>query len=166
MSWNSIGKQSVDVRTSSAVRSSGGGLPCSRHQRKIGSDFPSSVGESRSITHSTFKSELRSFQSPIAAEPYRIAETSRSPKAAFSRSTSAESFCSICSLPVAARPTAAEPAAPETAETAASTRAAPEPPATPAATAPTTAPAAEQVAQQESGQTAATAAAPARAYGE
>src|SRR6185312_9288507 len=65
MSWNSIGKQSVDVRTSSAVRSSGGGLPCSRHQRKIGSDFPSSVGESRSITHSTFKSELRSFQSPI-----------------------------------------------------------------------------------------------------
>src|ERR1017187_2071500 len=41
MSLNSMAKQSVEVATSCSVRSSGEGLPCSRHQRKTSSPAPS-----------------------------------------------------------------------------------------------------------------------------
>src|SRR6185312_10181049 len=98
MSWNSIGKQSVEVRTSSPLISSGAGFPCSRHQRNTGSDSPSSCAEILSSTQSTFKSEAFAFQSPTAPEPYSTAEISRSPKVFFKRSTRLLSCCSMQSL--------------------------------------------------------------------
>ena len=44
MSWNSIGKQSVEVSSSSRESRSGAGFFISRHQRKIGSDARSVSG--------------------------------------------------------------------------------------------------------------------------
>src|SRR3984957_8056772 len=95
MSSNSIGKQSVEVRSSSSLNKSGDGLPCARHHLKIGSASASSDGVMRVSTHKTFKSEKCSLCSPAAAEPYKITERKRSPSACFIRSTSSSSLSSM-----------------------------------------------------------------------
>src|SRR5882724_7096184 len=95
-----MAKQSVEVLTSSAVSSSGGGLPWARHHTTTGSDFDNSAGDNRSSTHSTFKSEVSLSQSPIAADPYSSTETRRSPSADLSRSTNSESIRSKVVVPI------------------------------------------------------------------
>src|SRR3984957_7824328 len=90
-----MGKQSVEVRSSSSLSNSGDGWPCARHHLKIGSASANSAGETRVRTHKTFRSEKCSLCSPAAAEPYKITESRRSRCACLRRSTSSWSLSSI-----------------------------------------------------------------------
>src|ERR1700722_197323 len=101
-----MGKQSVEVRSSSSLSSSGAGCPSARHHLKIGSASASSAGETLVSTHNTFKSEKGSLCSPAAADPYKITDRRRSRWACFRRSTSSRSLSSMnCyQLPEAAPP--------------------------------------------------------------
>src|ERR1700733_14919305 len=90
-----MGKQSVDVRSSSSLKSTGDGLPSERHHSKMGAESASSAGVTRGSTHNTLMSEKCSLCSPAAAEPYKITESRRSRWACLRRSTSSWSVSSI-----------------------------------------------------------------------
>src|SRR5580698_545357 len=90
-----MGKQSVDVRSSSSLSNNGDGLPSSRHHSNMEAEAASSAGATRVSTHKMLISEKCSLCSPAAAEPYKITERKRSPSACFRRSTSSRSLSSM-----------------------------------------------------------------------
>src|ERR1700733_13615877 len=109
-----MGKQSVDVRSSSSLKSNGDGLPSDRHHLKIGSESASSAGVTRVSTHKTLMSEKCSLCSPPAAEPYRITDRRRSRCACLRRSTKSRSLSSIlCRYQLPEAPPPPEPPPPK-----------------------------------------------------